>query len=555
MDASETGLRLYRALAAFKPLQYRGKILAVAFLGIHVPLIVLALWYGLGQGRDWRVVAEVLAVTLAATLLGTAATLFVLGRLLRPVLMTSSALRAWREGRERVELPSGYTDEVGTLMDDARQTLTQLDTMLDQLQYEDETTGLPNRKRFEQQLALRLGRGEPVAVAALHFGNLARLYETLDVRRADHAARLMAARLAAQSEFAAQLARVGAATFACTVPADLAQATAGVGLALQRCVDDLQIDDLVFKPVLLAGLAAAPRDASEAAALLDAAIASAIRADARTPVARHSPQARAAALDGLRLEQDLRRALERDEFSLQFQPVVDLQADRVVGAEALLRWTHPERGCVPPQRFIGVAEAAGLIEPIGRWVLERACAQARAWNEEGLSGLRMAVNLSAREFLNPALARQVIDAVRRSGIAPDQLEIELTETAAMADHAHTQRMFTALRDAGIRIAIDDFGTGYASMSYLRKLPFDKLKIDREFVTDVHRQRQSQAICAALIELSRGLHLQVLAEGAEQQDEVDYLAGQGCQLFQGFYFSRPVLAVEFVKVSSGFGGLQ
>jgi EAL domain-containing protein (putative c-di-GMP-specific phosphodiesterase class I) len=181
---------------------------------------------------------------------------------------------------------------------------------------------------------------------------------------------------------------------------------------------------------------------------------------------------------------------------------------------------------------------------MGLWVIRQACQQLGEWNRAGLSGLRMAVNVSARQFLDPALRQHLRDAIESAHISPDQLEIELTETVAMVDYAHTRRVFSALRSDGMSIAIDDFGTGYASMSYLRKLPFDKLKIDREFVTDVHRTRQSQAICGALIELAQGLDLQILAEGTEQESEVRYLAQQGCDLFQGYYFSRPVPADQF-----------
>lgn len=545
MAPSDSGLRLYHALSTFKSLRYRGKLMAVAFVGIHAPLIALAVWYTFDQERDWRAALEVLLVTLVATLVGTAATLFVMGRLLYPVLLTSRALRAFREHREQLALPAGYTDEIGTLMDDTRATLQQLGSLLDRLTCRDEVSGLPNRRHFEQQLTDRLRGGQPLAVAVVQFDNLPRLLETLDLRRADKAVRMVAMRLAAQGEFADQLSCTAAASFACILPADAARAQGRLAAALQRCAQDLQFGDLALRPLLRVGVALYPGDAGEAAALVEAAAAAAAQAGTEAPVALHAPQA----LGELRLEHDLRRALEREEFSLQFQPVVDLRAGRVVGAEALLRWTHPVRGAIAPLSFIGVAESSGLIEPIGLWVLQQACAQLSAWNGAGLTGLRMSVNVSARQFLDPALRWQVIGAVQQGGIAPDQLEIELTETAAMVDHGHTQRVFTALRDAGVRIAIDDFGTGYASMSYLRKLPFDKLKIDREFVSDVHRQPQSQAICDALIALGRGLRLQVQAEGAEQREEMDYLAGRGCALFQGFYFSRPVTAAEFTGVAA------
>ncbi|KQP46228.1 bifunctional diguanylate cyclase/phosphodiesterase [Pseudorhodoferax sp. Leaf274] len=540
MDTSDGSLWLYRKLAAFRRLNYRAKILLLAFIGIHVPLIVLALWYVFRSSGDWRLLAETLVVTLVATLLGTAATLLALGHLLRPLALTSGALRAFREGRRHAALPDGFTDEVGTLMADTQQTLQELGAALHRLSYIDEASDLPNRRHFEQQVAQRIAGGQPVVVAALQFDNLPRIAHTLDVRHAEEAMRQIGARLREHAEFGDQLSRIGARAFGCLVGAGEGVAVR-VRAGLASCAQECPVGAIVVHPVLHAGLAAHPVDATGAAALVDAAISAASQASALAPVALHSPHARENAQQRLRLEHELRRALQHDEFELHFQPVVDVQAGRTVGAEALLRWNHPERGMVLPHAFIGAAEAAGLMEPLGLWVLRQACAQLQAWNTGGLPGFRLAINVSARQFQNPALNQLVIDTLAGYRIAPDQLEIELTETAATADHAHTRRVFTKLREAGIRIAIDDFGTGYASMSALRTLPFDKLKIDREFVSGVQGLRQNQAICSALIELAKGLDLQVVAEGAETELEVRELAGRGCQLFQGYYFARPVPA--------------
>lgn len=540
MESADAGLRLYRALAAFRRLNYRAKILLIAFIGIHVPLIGLALWYVFRSAGDWRMLAETLAVTLIATLVGTAVTLAALGHLLRPVVLTSRALRTFREGRRHEALPTGYTDEVGTLMADAQQTLDELEAAMHRLSFIDEASGLPNRKHFEQQVAQRIASGQAVVVAALQFDNLPRISETLDARHAEEAMRQIAARLHGHAAFGDQLSRIDAQVFACLVGTGDG-AAARVRAGLDCCAQECPVGEIVVHPVLQAGLAAHPVDGASASALVDAAVSAASHASMQAPVALHSPQAREDAQQRLRLEHELRRALERDEFVLHFQPVVDVQAGRSVGAEALLRWNHPQRGLLLPQAFIGAAEASGLIEPLGIWVLRQACAQLHAWNAGGLPGLHLAINVSARQFQHPALHQLIVETVAQYRIAPGQLEIELTETAATADHAHTRRVFTSLREAGIRIAIDDFGTGYASMSALRSLPFDKLKIDREFVSGVHGLRQSQAICAALIALSKGLDLEVVAEGAEAEPEVRELAGRGCRLFQGYYFSRPVPA--------------
>lgn len=244
------------------------------------------------------------------------------------------------------------------------------------------------------------------------------------------------------------------------------------------------------------------------------------------------------------LEQHLAKAISHDQLTLVFQPVVDLEAGRVLGAEALLRWEHPEFGHISPATFIPVMEAMGLSERCGLWVLNAACREARRWRDEGLGDLKVAVNLSAKQLTDPGLRLKVERTLQRHDLHPQLLELELTETAAMADAQHTSSVFRDLRAMGVSLAIDDFGAGYSSLSYLKNLPFDKLKIDREFVTHVHERPDSAAICRALIELGRGLGLLVLAEGVETVDEVAALQRLGCSIFQGYYFSRPLKAVDF-----------
>ncbi|MET1115930.1 MAG: EAL domain-containing protein, partial [Comamonas sp.] len=402
--------------------------------------------------------------------------------------------------------------------------------------------------RFLAHVQDRIAHGQAFAVAIVRVTNLARIEESIDGERAELAARSLAQRLEMTGHFCDQLSRVGPSKFGCIMHLKDARdtwvaAAARLRAQLKLCTSEMPLGELWFQPQLQGGLAMFPDDGAQAETLIDAAIAASSMAEP-AQVMLHSVNARRQVHEQLQLEQDLRRALERAEFVLHYQPVFDMKAGRATGAEALLRWNHPERGLLLPGAFIDTAETSGLIDPLGLWVIREACRQLGAWERAGMPKLRMAVNVSARQFLDPQLGRHLREAIAAADISPDQLEIELTETVAMVDHEHTHRVFSALRSEGMGIAIDDFGTGYASLSSLRKLPFDKLKIDREFVTDVHRSRESQAICGALIELARGLDLRVLAEGVEQEDEVRYLAQQGCDLFQGYYFSRPVPAAQF-----------
>ncbi len=529
-------------------LSYRLKIMTVAFIGTHVPLIAVASYILAVHTADWSDFVSTLLTMLLATLAGTGLTLFVLDQLLRPVLLTARTLETYRNSREVGALPRYYSDEAGRLMACAGDTIEHLELTLDEVEHLDGNTGLPNRKQLLSTMDQFIAARAPFAVAIVRFTDYQRVKTAYGNEDAERVMSLLARRMASRLAEGKILARPGRAELAVLGPTG-EEPVAHAALAgrirdvLASASDELAIGTVVLQPELQTGLAFYPADGDSAEALLDAASAAALRSGPATPLVLHSDADRRAAQLRFELEQDLRRAVVDDQFALHYQPIVDLNAERIIGAEALLRWRHPQRGMVSPAEFIPVAEAAGLIQPIGLWVLDQACRQIRDWSDGSLGDIRIAVNLSARQFLDRDLLRHVRSALDDAGVAPCRLEIELTETAAMADHAHTRRMFTALRDLGVGIAIDDFGAGYASMSYLRKLPFNKLKIDREFVSHVDTSSESQAICDALIALSRGLGLDVLAEGVEREEEVRHLYARGCNAFQGYLFARPVPAHE------------
>ncbi|MEC7953655.1 MAG: EAL domain-containing protein, partial [Pseudomonadota bacterium] len=244
------------------------------------------------------------------------------------------------------------------------------------------------------------------------------------------------------------------------------------------------------------------------------------------------------------IEQDLRQAVGRDELRMQFQPLIDASTGRVSGAEALLRWHHPTRGLIPPTRFIPIMEASDLSPEIGLWALNRAAREARQWRDGG-HDLRVAVNVSGRQLDGADLPLLIERTLARHDLGGEALEIELTETVALAEGDCAARLSDALRSRGIRIAIDDFGTGYSSFAALNAIAFDKIKIDRAFVTDVHARRESQAICSSILTLGRGLGINVLAEGVETAEEFLWLRDHGCRFFQGFYFARPLSGEDFL----------
>jgi EAL domain-containing protein (putative c-di-GMP-specific phosphodiesterase class I) len=243
------------------------------------------------------------------------------------------------------------------------------------------------------------------------------------------------------------------------------------------------------------------------------------------------------------LEGRLRRALERDEFVLHYQPILDLATGAIVGLEALVRWQHPERGLVGPDTFIPVAEDCRLIIPIGEWVLGEACHQLRRWHDEGFTGLRIAVNLSARQFQQHDLAETVEAALRDATLPADRLELEITESVAMQSAEWTAGVLRALQRMGVRISIDDFGTGQSSLSYLKHFPLTTLKIDRAFVKDIRVNPDGEAIVRAVIALAHVLKLRVVAEGVETAEQISFLREVGCEEVQGYFYSRPLPAEE------------
>jgi EAL domain-containing protein (putative c-di-GMP-specific phosphodiesterase class I) len=249
----------------------------------------------------------------------------------------------------------------------------------------------------------------------------------------------------------------------------------------------------------------------------------------------------------LALESRLRRALERGEFSLHYQPQVDLRSNRIFGCEALIRWKQADLGIVSPAKFIPLAEETGLIVPIGEWVLRTACRQCKIWQDAGLPPVAVAVNISARQFREKDLLQLVASILAESGLAPSQLELEVTESVIMHDEQQVITLLQAFRDIGVRLSVDDFGTGYSSLSYLKRFPVHRLKIDQSFVRELTGDADDAAIAQAVITLGHSLNLRVIAEGVETPEQLAFLRRNQCDEMQGYLFGKPVPADEFGKL--------
>ena len=269
-----------------------------------------------------------------------------------------------------------------------------------------------------------------------------------------------------------------------------------------------------------------------------------------------TPELNAIALDKLTMETGLRLALLRNEFELVYQSLIDLGSGQIVGAEAQIRWHHPEIGLIPPSRFIALAEESGLILPIGNWVLNTACEQNRAWQDQGLPCIPVAVNLSAVQLREKTFVSRVAECLTRTGLAPQYLDLEITESVIMSDAESTIRMLDELKALGVLLSVDDFGTGYSSLSYLKRFPIDRLKIDRSFVQDVTTDANDAAITSAIIAIAKQLKLSVVAEGVETIEQLRFLRAQNCDQIQGFYFSQPLSVDDFaIHLQNGLGGQQ
>ncbi|MBJ3777761.1 putative bifunctional diguanylate cyclase/phosphodiesterase [Acuticoccus mangrovi] len=531
-------LGIYSLLNRFLGNNYRLKVLTIAFFGTQIPLAVVLVYFAVTVAPDWQARLALLGVVLFATVLATGLTMWLLSGLIRPVLKTSGALQAYRSARTITPLPGGYRDAAGTLMQDTHETLLQLERIRDRIETIDDTTGLPNRARIVATLNEMIAQEEPFHLAVIRLANAGRITDAVDKDAREQAIRAIARRLGATLPENITLGRIDVDTFvAVTLDTVVHNCTSTIGAALPQCTRTLAAGGIAVKPALTVGIAAFPDDGSDAETLLETATAAGATS-LTTPVVAQTPGVRRALLDRRRLEDRLQDALEQKEFCLFYQPVVDLAANRIRAAEALLRWRTDGGRIHLPEAFIPVAEASGLMEPIAWWVLNEACRQMVSWADEGRGPERLAVNLSMEQFLDPNLTNRIVDTLSAHDLSPVQLQVEVTEFAATDDHEYTRRVFGQLREAGIGVTLDNFGRAFAGIGQLHALPFDTLKIDRSFIQGVHRRPSAQAVCAALVSLTGGLGRDLVAEGVELLDEVRYLEGIGLRLFQGYYFGRP-----------------
>jgi len=416
----------------------------------------------------------------------------------------------------------------------------------------DPLTELPNRvlfnDRLEQGIVAARRTGQSLALLFIDLDRFKNINDSLGHQVGDQLLKQVAGRMMDCIRKGDTLSRLGGDEFVVTLEGlqqaeDAAQVATKIIKALSR---PFEIGIHTLNTSCSTGISIFPLDADDERALMKNADTAMYHAKekGRNNYQFFSPEMNTRAVERHTLETALRQAIERQQFKLYYQPLIDMHSGKVIGVEALLRWDHPQRGLLAPGTFMAVAEESGLIEPIGQWVLRTACQRAKAWQDAGYPPLKIAVNISARQLIRPReFARGLSRVLSATGLEPRYLELEMTESLLIQNAEENIAMLRKLGQDGMRIAVDDFGTGYSSLSYLRQLPIDTLKIDRSFVRDIESDPEDAAIIQAIVAMAHSLGLQVTAEGVETRGQLEALSRLGCDEYQDYLFSRPLPAVE------------
>ncbi|MBS4096905.1 MAG: EAL domain-containing protein [Sulfuricella sp.] len=431
------------------------------------------------------------------------------------------------------------------------------------LAYYDVLTGLPNRAMLHtllrQSLIESKRNSTHGAVMFVDLDRFKQINDTLGHSPGDFLLKEVARRLLDCLRNEDIVARIGGDEFVVAL-VDIAKrehASIVAKKILASLAQPLEVQGHELRITASIGISIYPDDGDDAETLIrnaDVAMYRAKQGDGHEGYVFFSPDMNRKALERLNMEGNLRRAIERGELFLHYQPQLDLASGAIVGAEVLLRWNHPAIGMISPGQFIPVAEDTGLIIPIGEWILDTVCARNKAWQQAGLPVVKLAVNISVKQF-RPTLAHQVSDILQYHGLAPDLLELEITESMIMKNVEGVIAMMNNFRDLGVAMSLDDFGTGYSSLSYLKRFPIDKLKIDQSFVRGVIHDANDTAITRSIINLAQNLGLRAIAEGVETEAQLNFLKAAGCEEIQGYFYSRPIPETEFVKFLQEKGNLQ
>ncbi len=516
----------------------------------------------------WSIVVEQSIALVIATIISLAVTLVIARRFrtqitapIEQVANTAKAIARDQDFSRRV--PRGGNDEIGELSGAFNQMVEQIrdrdarlreelqhreatEHELERLAHYDTLTGLPNRYMFQQALDLTLERARrlksQVALFFIDLDNFKVINDSLGHATGDMLLKIISQRITQCVRASDIVSRLGGDEFTVTIDQakDMEHLRSLADKLITTIAQTVELKDVEFQTTASIGIALFPQDASDADNLVRNADTAMYSAKSIGPsnFQLFSTEMNERANRRFVVESHLRHALDRNELVLVYQPQVNLATGEIVGAEALLRWASPELGNIRPDEFIPVAEESGLIQQIGEFVLESACRQTKRWLDDGIT-MRIAVNVSARQFGAKQFVGNVQAVLDRTGLPVAQLELELTESSIMTNVEDTLKKIRTLHGVGIHLSVDDFGTGYSSMSYLKQLPVSQLKVDQSFVRNAPQSTEDVEIVRAILHLSQGLALETLAEGVETVEQARFLAGEGCMIAQGYYFSRPI----------------
>ena len=440
---------------------------------------------------------------------------------------------------------------IACLLEDEREAAELAAVEIAHVAYHDALTGLPNRPLFMDRLIVALAQvrrtSQQLAVFFLDLDRFKDINDSLGHHAGDTLLKAAAERIRRSVREGDTVARFGGDEFTLLIPR--IENIEDAAKIAQKIMDALKLPFLIGDQELFVtasvGIGIFPSDGVDPETLVRNADTAMYRAkeQGRDAYQLYAPAMNATAVERLALENQMRKALTQRELRLFYQPLVDLASKRIVGLEALIRWQHPELGLLQPAQFISTAEVSGLIIPIGKWVLQTACRQIQQWQKRVDPDFTVSVNLSARQFQQLDLVSSVAEALDETGIDPQTLELEITESNAMHNTAMTMQTLRELKNLGVRISMDDFGTGYSSLNYLKNFPIDTLKLDQSFVRDVTTNRSDAAIVSAVISMAHSLDLKVVAEGVETEEQLAFLRQQRCDVIQGFLFSAPMSAEQ------------
>lgn len=444
-------------------------------------------------------------------------------------------------------LRGGYRLSIQDPLDEQRKAEAQISY----LAYHDDLTGLPNLRKLVLRLETLIKQNHEInglTVAVLNINRFKTINESLGRDAGDYILQMASRRIEHEAKIWEEVYSMGGDEFAIILTDDgfSEQKVDRIMSFLNLFNESIQYESGEYHLTLSAGFAIYPEDGTAADQLVQNADTAVHDTKGEHRIRRYAPSMQMKAQERLKTETELRRGLEREEFFLEYQPLVHLKTNQVVGMEALVRWNHPVRGIVYPGEFITIAEDSGLIVPLGEWVLKQACQQNKEWQMAGYRPICVSINLSLGQFIQPNLPERIAAILNEIQLEPQYVELEITESMTLEKEAALDQLHR-LKKIGVKISIDDFGTGYSSLHYLKNLPIDRLKIDRSFINEVMQDNNNAAIVSTIATMAHHLKLKVTAEGVETEEQLSFLRNQQCHEGQGYYFSRPIGALDFKKL--------